>query len=274
MKFCPKCKTEHESNIMFCPQCGSKLVEKIKQSYCVYCGKRIDSINEYCSFCGNRLLKFNKRKKISSLKVCNHCNGKYHYDFRFCPVCGCKMTEIKSSFFKFASLLVAYLMVFIIIFSISFANFENKSDIYPAIFKTLKLEKLSEGDKFWSELALGKDFNQYKRSDKEIFDLYISTFINGYKYVSAVDKTDSVLLVGLYNDKKLLSLSEESVLSAYKFLQDKAILIENNSPYIHYCYAGAALASINLLYFLLSFSLVTCIWYVLFYKLNIDWGEL
>ena len=259
---------------MFCPQCGSMLVEKIKQSYCVYCGKRIDSIDEYCSFCGNRLLKFNIRKKISSLKVCNHCNGKYHYDFRFCPVCGCKMTEIKSSFFKFASLLVAYLMVFIIIFSISFANFENKSDIYPAIFKTLKLEKLNEGDKFWSELAVGKDFNQYKRSDKEIFDLYISTFINGYKYVSAVDKTDSILLVGLYNDKKLLSLSEESVLSAYKFLQDKAILIENNSHYIHCCYAGAALASINILYFLLSFSLVTCIWYVLFYKLNIDWSEL
>ena len=271
MNVCSKCKTEYDNNLVFCPKCGSKLVKKIIQSYCVYCGKKVDSCNEFCSFCGTRLLKFNKRKEISSIKVCSHCNVKYHYDFRFCPTCGHKMLEIKSSFFKFMTLLVSYLLVFVLIFSFAFTTFKNKSDVYPIIFETLKLEKPSEGDNFWFGVAGAKRSNPYKRNNKEILSLFISTFINGYEYVSAVDKIESLYSAGLYvyEEQRILSLIKQSKTNAYVFLRDKAILNENNVSWTDFCYAGAALSSISSLYFVISFILVTCVWYVLFYKLKI-----
>ncbi len=274
MKLCPKCKTEYENNRMFCPRCGSKLVEKIKQSYCVYCGEKVDSVSDFCSFCGNRLLKFNKRKEVSSLKVCSHCNVEYHYDFRFCPICGHKMREIKSSFFKYMSLFIAYFAVFVVFFSISFITFKNKSDVYPIIFETIKLEQPNKGYDPWVMFATDGNSNPYKRSDKEIFGLFVSTFENGYKYVSTVNEINYLISIGLYADEEMPSLVKDADTYGYVFLRDKAILNENNVSYIDCCYIGAVLASMSFLIFLISFSLVTCVWYVLFYKLNIDWSDL
>lgn len=55
MRICPNCNLEYEDKYLFCHQCGSKLQEIIEQSFCPYCGNRIETEGDFCPYCGNSL---------------------------------------------------------------------------------------------------------------------------------------------------------------------------------------------------------------------------
>lgn len=56
MKECIKCNQSYDDNIVFCPKCGTKLLEKSSEFFCAYCGEKLPSNITFCPFCGNKII--------------------------------------------------------------------------------------------------------------------------------------------------------------------------------------------------------------------------
>lgn len=74
MKTCPKCEMEYNDGLMFCPQCGQLLEEKVETCYCGHCGKKIETKGEFCPFCGQAL-------KLPPVKDTAVTGGKTNYTY-------------------------------------------------------------------------------------------------------------------------------------------------------------------------------------------------
>ena len=71
MKVCPKCGKEFkDDSLIFCPYCGSKLIDKVLQTNtCPYCGARIIPNASYCYKCGSPLPHIKPQNTIKPLQV-------------------------------------------------------------------------------------------------------------------------------------------------------------------------------------------------------------
>ena len=81
--YCPNCKKEFDSK--FCPECGTRLIEKT-QRVCPKCNIEVDS--NFCPECGTKTVEV--VEKI--VKMCPNCN--IESDSKFCPECGAKIVEM------------------------------------------------------------------------------------------------------------------------------------------------------------------------------------
>ena len=81
--YCPNCKQEFEGK--FCPECGTKLIEKT-QRICPNCNIEVDS--KFCPECGAKTVEVVEKM----VKMCPNC--KVETDSKFCPECGTKVVEM------------------------------------------------------------------------------------------------------------------------------------------------------------------------------------
>ena len=81
--YCPNCKQEFDGK--FCPECGTKLIEKT-QRVCPKCNIEVDS--NFCPECGTKTVEV--VEKI--VKMCPNCN--IETESNFCPECGAKIVEM------------------------------------------------------------------------------------------------------------------------------------------------------------------------------------
>ena len=81
--YCPNCKKEFDSK--FCPECGTRLIEKT-QRVCPKCNIEVDS--NFCPECGTKTVEV--VEKI--VKMCPNCN--IESNSKFCPECGAKIVEM------------------------------------------------------------------------------------------------------------------------------------------------------------------------------------
>lgn len=77
---CSKCGSEYSEGVVFCSQCGNKLIpDKIK---CESCSSELDTNAKFCSKCGTPV-----NKKVN----CSKCNFENKADAKFCSNCGEKL---------------------------------------------------------------------------------------------------------------------------------------------------------------------------------------
>ena len=81
--YCPNCKQEFDGK--FCPECGTKLIEKT-QRVCPKCNIEVDS--NFCPECGTKTVEVVEKM----VKMCPNCN--IESDSKFCPECGAKIVEM------------------------------------------------------------------------------------------------------------------------------------------------------------------------------------
>ena len=56
MKTCPKCKNEYTDDMLFCPKCGTNLVNKTQEYVCPTCGKTLPKdLPQFCPYCGQQM---------------------------------------------------------------------------------------------------------------------------------------------------------------------------------------------------------------------------
>ena len=54
---CPKCGSELENGVLFCRECGEKVMSSPKEKcYCRECGAKISSKAKFCSECGAKVI--------------------------------------------------------------------------------------------------------------------------------------------------------------------------------------------------------------------------
>lgn len=81
--YCPNCKQEF--NGKFCPECGTKLIEKT-QRICPNCNIEVES--KFCPECGAKTVEVVEKM----VKMCPNC--KVETESKFCPECGAKIVEM------------------------------------------------------------------------------------------------------------------------------------------------------------------------------------
>ena len=81
--YCPNCKQEF--NGKFCPECGTKLIEKT-QRICPNCNIEVES--KFCPECGAKTVEVVEKM----VKMCPNC--KIETESKFCPECGAKIVEM------------------------------------------------------------------------------------------------------------------------------------------------------------------------------------
>ena len=79
MKKCLSCNKDFNDEEIFCPICGSKLVE---ENVCQKCGSPVAIDEEFCGHCGY---------KIEKEYRCEKCNSLINEDDSFCSNCGAKV---------------------------------------------------------------------------------------------------------------------------------------------------------------------------------------
>ena len=81
--YCPNCKQEFDGK--FCPECGTKLIEKT-QRVCPNCNIEVES--KFCPECGAKTVEVVEKM----VKMCPNC--KIETESKFCPECGAKIVEM------------------------------------------------------------------------------------------------------------------------------------------------------------------------------------
>ena len=81
--YCPNCKQEFDGK--FCPECGTKLIEKT-QRICPNCNIEVES--KFCPECGTKTVEVVEKM----VKMCPNC--KIETESKFCPECGAKIVEM------------------------------------------------------------------------------------------------------------------------------------------------------------------------------------
>ena len=81
--YCPNCKQEFDGK--FCPECGTKLIEKT-QRICPNCNIEVES--KFCPECGAKTVEVVEKM----VKMCPNC--KIETESKFCPECGAKIVEM------------------------------------------------------------------------------------------------------------------------------------------------------------------------------------
>lgn len=81
--YCPNCKQEFPGK--FCPECGTKLIEK-SMRMCPNCKVEVES--KFCPECGAQTVEVVEKM----VKMCPNC--KVETESKFCPECGAKIEEM------------------------------------------------------------------------------------------------------------------------------------------------------------------------------------
>ncbi len=81
--YCPNCKQEFDGK--FCPECGTKLIEKT-QRICPNCNIEVES--KFCPECGTKTVEVLEKM----VKMCPNC--KIETESKFCPECGAMIVEM------------------------------------------------------------------------------------------------------------------------------------------------------------------------------------
>ena len=81
--YCPNCKQEFDGK--FCPECGTKLIEKTTRM-CPNCKVEVES--KFCPECGAKTVEVVEKM----VKMCPNC--KVETESKFCPECGAKIVEM------------------------------------------------------------------------------------------------------------------------------------------------------------------------------------
>lgn len=81
--YCPNCKQEFDGK--FCPECGTKLIEK-SMRMCPNCKVEVES--KFCPECGAKTVEVVEKM----VKMCPNC--KVETESKFCPECGAKIEEM------------------------------------------------------------------------------------------------------------------------------------------------------------------------------------
>jgi len=100
--FCPNCGTKVEQKILasscpncgfdvgdnaFCPKCGTKIVKEVSKSFCPSCGQEVGD-SAFCPSCGTKI------EKEPMKHFCPGCGAEVG-DNVFCPSCGTKISGEK-----------------------------------------------------------------------------------------------------------------------------------------------------------------------------------
>jgi membrane protease subunit (stomatin/prohibitin family) len=79
---CPKCQSQIDATVRYCPQCGHQV---IRENTCPQCGKNLPTKARFCMFCGTRV------EKIKA--TCPHCKAEILPGSLFCNHCGEKIVN-------------------------------------------------------------------------------------------------------------------------------------------------------------------------------------
>lgn len=75
---CPKCNTDVQEGVKFCPNCGGKILSPGMTS-CPKCNAEMKIGSKFCPSCGEKLVN-----------NCPKCNAELQAGAKFCPACGAK----------------------------------------------------------------------------------------------------------------------------------------------------------------------------------------
>ncbi|MFX0092883.1 MAG: zinc ribbon domain-containing protein [Candidatus Hodarchaeota archaeon] len=102
---CKACDSEIPTGSTFCPNCGDKTENQVKEKICFYCRKPNLPDAKFCSYCGQAqpICKLCKQPIFRNQKhsICNACKSYFHWVHllrfvrkkRVCPVCSQHLTE-------------------------------------------------------------------------------------------------------------------------------------------------------------------------------------
>lgn len=82
---CGKCGCKVDGKTKFCPECGEKIIYKIKPNKCDACGVVCDKDNKFCPNCGEVI----KEKEL--IINCKTCGKELIFGKNFCTECGSKV---------------------------------------------------------------------------------------------------------------------------------------------------------------------------------------
>lgn len=116
MKTCPNCQKEYEDSMVFCVECGSKLVDfkpvieesqprTAEKRLCVNCGNEFTADAYFCTVCGSQLVNYQPIAEEPQLTVaetqllvpeprsCMNCGNQLDVNATFCTACGMKLID-------------------------------------------------------------------------------------------------------------------------------------------------------------------------------------
>lgn len=56
MKICKNCNLNYKDDVLFCPECGSKLEIKPEEKICKKCGRHLEDFMAFCPECGKKFI--------------------------------------------------------------------------------------------------------------------------------------------------------------------------------------------------------------------------